>query len=326
MSSLFPDAKNFGTVSPKTGRYDMPLLPGEQGVKSGGDWVPRGMRRTTNLIGAISESKALGIWLLEQALIGLVRQPSLYEELTMLVHNGDRAEVNWLALRDHPEVRKELSGTWKNEDDCIAGRARHAAGANEARQAGTNRHSAWEVRGKTGELIGTPEMKEQVLRLEALLADAGLMRVPGLSERVIRNTTLNCAGKFDDILMELATGKLLMADLKTKRRPFFSWLEVDAQLATYARAEWMLSEDCQGYEPGPLHHVDLTRGVVLHVPSDGTPAFLRRAHLDRGWEIAQLCARVLDERAYGKGAERQALSAWPGEILPEAVDISTDTQ
>lgn len=311
-SSLFAQEREFGQVY--NGKYRMPLLPGEVGTKNGqGDWVPYGVQRMTNLIGAISESAALGRWVLEQTLVGLVRNPSLYGELTLFVQQAEASGVDFRRLRDFPDAREALTGTWKDEDSCLAGRARQAAGANEARQAGTNLHIAWEHRGKTGELIGTPQMREQILALEGLLRDAGLRRVPGLSERVVRNVALNAAGKFDDILIDERTGVLLPADLKTKSRPFFSWLELDAQLAGYARSEWMLREDRQGYEPGPLHHVDLTRGVVLHVPSDGSPAYLRRADLERGWEIAKLCRRVLDERSYGKSAERKALSVWPGE-------------
>lgn len=315
-SSIFDDdEKEFGRMY--NGRYRMPLLPGEKGTKNGqGDWVPYGVQRTTNLVGAISESAALGRWILEQTLVGLVRQPSLFEELTLFVHQSDAAGVDFLRLRDFPEVRKALTGTWKDEDASLAGRARHAAGANEARQAGTNRHTAWEHRAKTGQLIGTPAIQEQILSVEALLGEAKLRRVPGLSERVVRNTDVNAAGKFDDILIDEVTGDLYLADLKTKRRDFFSWLEIDAQLAVYARSGWMLSEDRQSYEPGPVHHVSLTKGVVLHAPSDGTTPYLRRADLTRGWEIAQLCRRVLDERSYGKSAERKALSSWPGEDLP----------
>ncbi len=147
----------------------------------------------------------------------------------------------------------------------------------------------------------------------ARLAANNLRRVPDLSERVVRNVAVKTAGRFDDILEEFdpATGRrlrLLIADLKTKRKAFRSWMAVDGQLATYARSEWML--DGTEYVPGPVHHVDLTEGVVLQMPSDGSPAYLRRADLARGWEVAQLARRVHDERSYGKSAERHALAVW----------------
>jgi hypothetical protein len=304
--------KVFGQVSANH-RYHMPLLPGEQGVKSGGDWVPGGITRTTNLIGAFTESRALNIWEQEQALIGLALAPSLYEELVIRIHQAQRDGVDFSRLRDFPEVRLFLSGSPQHEDECIVGRAKQAAGANEARQAGTNRHTAWEVRLTTGELIGTPAMQAQILSLEVLLKEKGLERISALSERTVRNTIYGCAGRFDDILLETATGRLLIADYKSKKRKFFSWVETDAQLAIYASAEYMVTEDSQGYEDGPSAlGVDQAEGVVLHVPSDGDKPYLRRADLARGRQIAELARRVVDERVYGKSAERHALSEWVG--------------
>ena len=294
------------------GRYKVPLLPGEEGTKAGGDWVPSGVQSTTNMLDGFEESRGLNIWEQEQALIGLAKQPSLFGELSLAVAQWERAGVNFAEMKEHPEVRKVLTGGADRAaaELSIIGRAKQAAGANEARQNGTNLHTAWEVRGKTGELIGTPEMIEGVLLMEKLLAENGLERVPALIERTVRNVQVRCAGRFDDILLELATGRLLMADLKTKRKAFRSWMAVDGQLATYARAEWMLTEDKQGYEPGPVHHVDLTEGVVLQLPSNGDAPYLRRADLERGWRVAQLARQVIDERSYGQSVARRALSPW----------------
>lgn len=298
-------------------RYKMPLLPGEQGVKSGGDWVPGGLQSVTNMLDGFEESRGLSIWEQEQALIGMAMQPSLYGELSLLYAQWRAEGVNFAEIKDYPHVRAALTGGADREaaERSIIGRAKQAAGANEARQAGTNLHTAWEHRNKTGELIGTPAMQEAVQQMEGLLAAAGLVRVPELCERTVRNVTVRCAGRFDDVLLEVSTGRLLMADLKTKRKRFRSWMAVDGQLATYARAEYMLTLDRSGYEPGPVHHVDLTEGVVLQLPSDGAPAYLRRADLAEGWEVAQLARAVIDRRAYGVSAARRDLSEWvPGQL------------
>lgn len=297
-------------------RYKMPLLPGEEGTKGGGDWVPGGIQSVTNMLDGFEESRGLNIWEQEQALIGLATQPSLCGELVLAVQRWRSEGVNFAEIKQHPEVRAFLTGGADRQaaELSIIGRAKQAAGANEARQNGTNLHTAWEHRAKTGELIGTPEMQEMLLTLEELLRDAGLVRVPELSERTVRNVTVRAAGRFDDILLEERTGRLLMADLKTKRKAFRSWLAVDGQLATYARSEWMLTPDKSGYEPGPAHHVDLTEGVVLQLPSDGkTAPYLRRADLVYGWKVAQVARLVIEMRAYGTSAARRAMSAWPGD-------------
>ena len=315
-SSLFTPAsdvedKAYGHTY--NGRYHMPLLPGEKGPKSGGEHVSRGVMRVTNLVGAFEDTRALNVWEQGMGLIGLALAPELYEELVLLVDQARSEGVNFELLRDYPALKEALAGAphdQEKQEKSLIGRAKAIAKAGAAAQRGTNRHTAWEHRGKTGELIGTEDIRTHVVETEALLRAAGLERVPGLSERIVRNTDVGAVGKFDDILLEQTTGRLLLADLKTKATPFYSWLTVDAQLATYAWADWMLTPDGQGYEPGPRHHVDLHEGVILHVPSDGSPARLERADLVNGWEVAQISAHVLRLRSFGKSVERQSRSLW----------------
>ncbi len=304
-------AKKFGEVSPLTGRYHMPLLPGEAGVKKGGDWVPGGVQRVTNLVGAFEDTRALNVWEQAMGLIGLALDDALYEELCNLVHRAQHEGVNFELLREYPQLREKLAGTPQDSGESIIGRAKQRAKADAAARRGTSRHTSWEHRGATGELIGTPAMRQHVLDTEALLAAHGLERVPGLSERIVRNVEVGTVGKFDDILLEQRTGRLLMGDLKSKATAFFSWTAVDAQLATYANSDWMLCRDGRDYEGGPTAlGVDLTEGVILHVPSDGGPARLERADLVQGWKNAQLARQVIDARAAGKSADRHRRAVW----------------
>lgn len=309
-------AKTFGNVY--NGKYHMPLLPGEAGPKSGGEHVPYGCTRMTNIAGALEDTRALSVWEQGMGLIGLALAGELYEELVLLVHQARDEGVNFEKLRDYSELREALAGAphdQRKQERSIIGRAKQVAKAGAAAQRGTNRHTAWEHRGRTDQLIGTPAIRQQVQETERLLAEAGLRRLPGLSERVVRNDTLNAVGRFDDILLEVATGRFLIADLKTKATAFYSWTSVDAQLAGYAYAEWMLTSEYakdggQSYEPGPVHHVDLTEGVVMHVPSDGSEAYLRRADLVHGWQCALMARRIVELRSYGKSAGRERESEW----------------
>ena len=305
--------KRFG-VRGKNQRYHMPLLPDEQGVKSGGDWVPGGVQSMTNLAGAIEDTRALGVWEQALALVGIAISPELHEELVLLVQAAASEGVIFRKLREYPEFRNALCGKpFDKEQTSILARAKLAAGASVAAQLGTNRHTAWEHRGATGELIGTSEIQAQVIDTERLLADAGLERVQGLSERVVRNTVVDAAGRFDDILLETRTGRLLIGDLKTKAGEFYSMLTIDAQLAGYAYAEHMLwfSEPHDRYCDGPRRlGVDLTEGVVLHVPSDGAPAMLRRADLVMGWHALKTAREIVNLRSYSKSVKRFNESAW----------------
>lgn len=312
-----PGEKVFGRVY--HGRYHMPLLPGEQGVKSGGDWVPGGLSRVTTVVGAISNTRALNVWEQGMGLIGLALASDLYEELVLLVHKAREEGTNFERLRDYPELKEALAGAPHDQgkqEKSLFGRAKEVARASAGAQRGTNRHAAWEHRGAHGELIGTPAIRLAVGEAERLLREAGLIRVAGLSERAVRNVEINAVGRFDDIVMEAATGQMFIADLKTQSTPWFSMTEVDAQLAAYARAEWMLTEDGQSYEPGPLYYVSQDEGVILHVPSDGAPASLDRADLQEGWRTCQLAAEIIKQRAYGTSVARKSRISWVGSAQP----------
>ena len=317
----------FGERIDHLGRYKMPLLPGESGPKAGGDWVPRGIQSATNLAGSIVESRMLGIWERERGQIGMAFRPDLNERLAFLVNKARAQGVDIANLRESPEgvaLRAEL--------ELIHKEAKQTADGNLAARRGTNRHDVWEARAVTSQLFGTPEVNAQIEKLEALLAEKGLERVPGLQERTIRNVTLRAAGRFDDILRTtrdiefqgagqtapghfdyrreiVPAGTLLMADLKTKKRQFYSWLEVRIQMAVYATAEWMLTG--VDYVPGPKHHVSQDWGVVLWMPSDGAEPKLKRCNLRKGFDHALLARAVCDARSEAKDVAAHGEAEWP---------------
>lgn len=335
----------FGTRIDHLGRYKMPLLPGEQGTKSGGDWVPRGVQSATNLAGAIVESRQLGIWERERTQIGLALRPDLVERLTFLIRKAMVTdEIDFGNQRLHDSAAGKLI---VKELELIHKEAKQAAGGNLAAQRGTNRHDAWEQRapdgdGRPGLLFGTPQVNEQIEKLEQLLERKGLRRVPGLSERTVRNVALRAAGRFDDVLQAtrdihehltgscnsgdyacIPAGTLLMADLKTKQRRYYSWLEVRIQLAVYATAEWMLRMPTAqhlghagesggiSYESGPKHHVSQDWGVILWAPSNGDAPQLKRANLRKGYAHAQLARAVVDARSEAKNVAAHFEAEWP---------------
>lgn len=292
-------------------RYKMPLLPGETGPKSikGADWVSGGVRSTTNLAGAISDTRALGDWERERTQIGLGLRPDLMEGLAFMIQSARVNGTDWANLGNYPVLRAELK--------ALHEQAKTAAGGNVRTQMGTNRHDAWEARGKTGALFGTSAVQREIEALEKLLHDNHLVRVPGLSERVIRNVAFEAAGRFDDVLMHTPTGKLLMSDLKTKQKPFWSLLEVRIQLAVYASAEWMLADHPldhppagMGYLEGPGHYVDQQWGVVLHAPSNGEAPKLLRINLELGRRDARRALDVIESRSQGKSKDAFGEAVW----------------
>lgn len=307
-----------GTRHPTMHRYKVPLLPGEVGTKScppGVEpWVPGGVQSMTNLAASISDTKALGWWELEQALIGLGLHPELAAELQRVVYAAKERGVDFQALKDEPgkATRGELA--------AIIERAKDISGANTARDAGIVRHDVWEIFGRFGRQTGTEQINTEIQAMRQLLDAAGFEIIPELCERTVRNVAIQAAGRFDNILMHRRSGRLYMADLKTKRKPFWTWLEMDAQLAGYAYAEYMLADGespdqrfplAPDYVLGPKADVDLTEGVILHMPSDGAEPRLRRADLTQGWRTMQLAREVCTVRSLGKSAGRERESYWP---------------
>lgn len=336
----------FGERHPTLGRYKLPLLPGEQGTKTGGDWVPRGIQSATNLAGSISETRALGIWERQRSQLGLALDVQLYDRMAYLIRT---------ALADGLDLNEKLSASELGkrvaaELELLHNEARERCGANMAATRGTALHDGWEHRapyeiepGVTLEpgsalFSDVPAEGAMFVALETLLKRAGLERVPGMQERVVRHVELSAAGRFDDVLgttrnivwivqtasgaaypYTIPAGTLLMADLKTKRDRFWSWLEVRIQLAVYATAEWLLANDAGNpngacYVPGPKHHVSQEWGVVLHMPQDGAPPALKRVNIQAGLRAARLARAVCDERSEGKSVATHGEADWPEQL------------
>lgn len=276
--------KIYGQV--ENGRYWLPdpadplaWEPGSIGAKP----FPRGFMRTSNLIGAYSELRALMIWSQHRVLEGMIERPDLYADLSVL-------------LRDTEGKIPYADG------QRITDAALSAAKADRWAVMGTAYHKALEIRLSTGALVGTREIRDGILALEAHMRACLLKPEPTLTERVVVNTAVMCAGRFDVPVWDLAapTAVLRMADLKTKRRQFWSVLEMRAQLAVYARADAMWDDGLGCYVKPPAF--DLTEGVILHLPQGGGELELLRMDLTAGWETALRARQVVDDRAGAKSA------------------------
>lgn len=305
-----PEEKVFGERY--HGRYHLPLLPGEKGTLSGGDWVPYGVMSATNLAGSIVDSRALSIWERERGQIGLGLRPDLAERLTYVVNRAAHEGARWSDLKDSPAGRDLVKILAEIHDE-----AKTASGGNLAAAMGINRHDVWEDRARTGLLFGTPAINRDIQALERLLDAEGLERVPGMQERVVRNVGLSAAGKLDDLLMSRKTGKMYIGDLKSKRTPFYSWIEAWIQQAIYVTAEWMLVRGEGGtmeYIPGPLHHVDQETAILLRMPSDGAEPYLQRVDVQVGYRWAKLAKDVTDARSEARSVATHRLADWRGEL------------
>jgi hypothetical protein len=279
-----PGPEAYGHVY--NGRYWLPdvtdpaaWVPGSYGAKS----MPRGYMRCSNLIGAYSELRALMHWEEEMIMIGLCDRPDIVAQLSVL----ERDEEGRLAYSDARNIAQQ---------------ALQAAKADRWSIIGTAYHKALEIRLATGRLVGTQEIRDGILALEAHMRSALLRPEPSLAERTVVNAKVGVAGRFDVPVWDLRDGPavLRMADLKTKRKQFWSVLEQRAQLAVYANSDGMWDPQLMCYVPMPRFELDW--GVILHLPQGGGQLDLLRMDLDAGWKTALRAREVVDDRAGAKSA------------------------
>lgn len=96
----------------------------------------------------------------------------------------------------------------------------------------------------------------------------GLVAVPEYVERIVLNDSgeETVVGTIDRIYRIVATGELVLGDLKTSKTLDFGWLSYAVQFAIYGHARLMLANDGTGWEPMPS--MDLRAAYCVHVPSD----------------------------------------------------------
>lgn len=278
------ESKEFGRIY--NGRYWLPdvtdplaWVPGSYGAKH----MPRGYMRTSNLIGAYSELRALMYWEEREIMMGFDARPDLLAQLSVLPRDAE-GQVS------HADARN------------IAEQALQAAKSDRWAIIGTAYHKALEIRLTTGQLVGTPEIRDGILALEAQMRNALFRPEPALAERIVVNSTVRCAGRFDVPVWDYRDGPaaLRMADLKTKRKQFWGVLEQRAQLAVYANADGMWNEQLCCYVKMPPFMLDW--GVLLHLPQGGGEITLMRMDLAKGWATALRAREVVDDRAESKSA------------------------
>lgn len=268
----------------KNGRYRLPAYDNPNAWIAGyaGKQRPWGWARTTNIIGAYVDTRALGLWENRTAWRGLLARRDLLEELETLADPTD----------------EQLNDLFE--------RAKVAGKGNVAAARGSLRHDELELWITEGRRSQSARIRAQLDVVQAEFARHLLRPIPDLTERIVVNTGVDCAGKFDGALYDMLNDVLMIDDLKTKKRHFWTLLELRAQLAVYAYADAMWDPVKACYVPMPP--VSRQVGIVIHMPVDGAvdsgePAVhLIEVDLVKGWETARRARQCYDDRAEAKGA------------------------
>lgn len=149
--------------------------------------------------------------------------------------------------------------------EAVAANASNAGGSSDKSEFGTAVH-AWTEALDIGKISfnEVPDLfAPYVAAYSVSLSDAGVEVVPQYVERIVYCPATGSIGTADRLF--LVNGELMIGDIKTSSNIAYSWPSISAQLAQYADASHIWSEDGTHWEPMPA--VNPHFGVIAHVPA-----------------------------------------------------------
>jgi hypothetical protein len=250
----------------------------------------RPFTRSTTQAHTLDDTFGLTQWKRRMVLQGAATNPLLLSDVGSLVQEIENA-ADW---RDAKAATQAL--------DALCDAAAREAGAEDGSAWGTLLHTITEYfdAGRWADIAD--QVPEDLLGdlgayVEAM-AKANITCPPEYIERIVVNTRTETAGTFDRLLL-MPDGRLVVGDLKTQKSVEYGWLAIAMQLAQYAQADAMV--DPETGELGPMPDtLDLTRGVVMHLPVGQGRCDLYEIDLEQGWRAALLASDVREFRQSSK--------------------------
>lgn len=224
--------------------------------------------RATTYAKSISDTYALGQWMLRMAVKGVATRPDLYA-LAASTPIDDKDALNRIA-----------------ED------AKEAAAAKAGANLGTALHSFTEQLDRGQSPVVPEPWARDVAAYKVMLSTHGIRIDPALIERKVVVPDIAIAGTLDRIIH--ITGRQAIGDLKTGQSLDFGWLEIAVQLAIYSRATHIWDPVTRTFAPMPA--VDQDTAYVFHLPVGKATATLYEVDIAAGWEATRLCGQVRDWR------------------------------
>lgn len=252
-------------------RWGRPLIIPE----GGGDPIP--YVRTSTLAKSLDDQSNLMTWTARMTAVGLALSPHLMDRVASLANKHTDPVT---------DARRDLNGIVKD--------AKLAAGGSSAADVGTALHEMTEVidSGQELKIIGG----RWTAHLDAYVEATKHLEMLEMETFVV-NDELQSAGTFDR-LVRLPDGRVVVADLKTGKSDADYPLGVATQIAIYANGSRYNPETA---ERTPLHaDLDLSVGLLIHLPSKATPARCSLYDLDllRGYEAAREAVAVRGIRSW----------------------------
>ena len=211
--------------------------------------------RATTIAKKLDSGSNLMDWHDRKLIEGLARYPQLLDGL----------DVGKLGTTNEYKLRQTLKQISEN--------ATNAAGAADGREFGTALHAWTEAvdHGKASYADVPCEFKPYVASYLQALSRHGIKPIPEYVERIMYCPITDTMGTIDRIY-RLPTGELVIGDIKTSGNIDFAWTSIALQMAQYANASHLLSEDGQTWEPMPKvrHDIAVIAGIP-HTPKDRGP-------------------------------------------------------
>lgn len=188
--------------------------------------------------------------------------------------------------------------------DALLDELDDACGTRDAAELGTAVH-AWLEAVDLGVIrpVDVPEQFQPYLRsYRDVLARYGLVADPQYVERIVLNDRgeETIVGTLDRIYRVIATGELVLGDVKTSKTLEYGYLAFSVQLALYGFATHMLAVDGSGWEPMPA--INEKFALIIHVPSD-QPERAEAVTIDLQFG-AETAVAALDARRRRKAAKK----------------------
>lgn len=211
--------------------------------------------RVSTLAKALDDTTALTDWKCRQVAIGLDARKDL--RAMVAVNKTDRRELN-----------------------TIIKAALQAAESDAAANIGTALHSFAQHVDEGGALDQVPpDYQPHIKAYQDTMKAHGIMSVA--CEKFIVNDDIEAAGTFDRLLV-MPDGRFVVGDIKTGSSAPSYALATAVQVAVYARGLLYKPDGTRT----PLPGVDLTRGVLIHMPQDNPICELHELDLQEGWLAA----------------------------------------
>lgn len=246
----------------KYGRYVLPDSNGEL----------RSWTRATTFGSYLSDKHHLRLWNDRMLVKGLTASPELLAQAAAIKPGGDYQK--------------------------LAERGREFAGARTASELGTSVHDALDAHLKSGDSeVADGPHRADIQAICKAMQTTGVVPMQGMTERIVVRPDLattasvaGVAGTFD--LLAMVEDMPTMCDLKTGKNPLlFGALEISAQLATYASAEWTWN----GAAMEPMPKVRQGWGLIIHCRPGSGVAEIFQVGLSVGRTHVEASLRLYDQ-------------------------------